>query len=275
MKLPETSSCAKLALLAVVASAVTLSLAARGASAEGDMADVGARELPLMVLPPNLLPGTDLKMALGSGFSREEERLTGEDNSYTLLYIPEDRPETLLGTVVLVVADPDDADALFNLLVEQFYLDVEAAGGEVAESLLDGFADRAVALWGAAIDGPRASRVIFRTGRLLGISLRTNSSYGSTVDNLIAFELLDRMKAVLMGDITELPARLPPDPNCDGRIDSKDAAIILQLSASLLAEAECDLLTDANQDSDTNAVDAQLILQYTAGLLDRLPAQEP
>lgn len=61
------------------------------------------------------------------------------------------------------------------------------------------------------------------------------------------------------------------DTNCDGVVNSLDAALILQLSAGLLPALPCRGGGDTNGDGITNALDAALILQFTAGLLDSLP----
>ena len=59
------------------------------------------------------------------------------------------------------------------------------------------------------------------------------------------------------------------DVNRDGRVDSIDAAIILQYAAGLLPAEPA--FGDVNHDGQTNAIDAALILQYVAGLLGQLP----
>ena len=61
------------------------------------------------------------------------------------------------------------------------------------------------------------------------------------------------------------------DANCDGSINSIDAALVLQLTAGLLDALPCTGNADANGDGDLTSVDAALILQYSAGLLGHLP----
>ncbi len=61
------------------------------------------------------------------------------------------------------------------------------------------------------------------------------------------------------------------DVDCDGAINSIDAALVLQRSAGLVTTLPCDDNADVNGDGRVDAVDAALILQYTAGLLTRLP----
>ncbi|MCH8064954.1 MAG: metallophosphoesterase [Chloroflexi bacterium] len=61
------------------------------------------------------------------------------------------------------------------------------------------------------------------------------------------------------------------DANCDGTIDSIDAAIVLQNTAQLLTFLPCSLFADVNRDGRINSVDAALILQFSAGLISTLP----
>jgi hypothetical protein len=56
------------------------------------------------------------------------------------------------------------------------------------------------------------------------------------------------------------------DVNCDGDINSVDAAVVLQYDAGLIAVLKCDV-GDANADRRTDSVDAALILQFDAGLI--------
>lgn len=57
------------------------------------------------------------------------------------------------------------------------------------------------------------------------------------------------------------------DVNCDERVDSIDAALLLQAEAALLEELSCGGNADMDGDGSTNSVDAGLVLQYTAGLI--------
>ncbi len=70
---------------------------------------------------------------------------------------------------------------------------------------------------------------------------------------------------------TPTPPGLVGDANCDGRINSIDAALVLQQVAGLLGSLACQPAADANQDGRLNSIDAALILQYGAGLLAHLP----
>lgn len=61
------------------------------------------------------------------------------------------------------------------------------------------------------------------------------------------------------------------DSNCNGTVNSIDAALVLQKDAGLLNTIPCANLADANQNGSVNAIDATLILQYDAGFLAHLP----
>lgn len=67
------------------------------------------------------------------------------------------------------------------------------------------------------------------------------------------------------------PQALAGDVNCDGAVNAIDAALVLQLSAGLIAALPCGGAGDVNGDGQLNAIDAQLILQYMAGLIPVLP----
>jgi hypothetical protein len=59
--------------------------------------------------------------------------------------------------------------------------------------------------------------------------------------------------------------------NCVGGVNSIDAALVLQFSASLVASLACQSAADVNEDGVVNSIDAALILQFVGGLLDELP----
>jgi plastocyanin len=70
------------------------------------------------------------------------------------------------------------------------------------------------------------------------------------------------------------PTPTPLDPlgdvNCNGAVDSIDAALVLQLGAGLIDSLACQQNADVNGDGAINAIDAALILQFVAGLIDSL-----
>ncbi len=70
---------------------------------------------------------------------------------------------------------------------------------------------------------------------------------------------------------TATSSGLSGDANCDGMVNSVDAALILQLSAGLIGSVGCPGNADVSGDGLTNAIDAALILQVTAGLIPSLP----
>ena len=62
----------------------------------------------------------------------------------------------------------------------------------------------------------------------------------------------------------------PGDVNCDVQANSIDAALILQLIASMIDELPCQDAADVNRNGGVSATDATLILQHAAGLLEKL-----
>ena len=64
-----------------------------------------------------------------------------------------------------------------------------------------------------------------------------------------------------------LPGARYADVNCDGVVNSIDAAFVLQYVSGLLDALPCPDLADPNFDGATTSIDAALILQYSAGLL--------
>jgi uncharacterized protein YkwD len=70
------------------------------------------------------------------------------------------------------------------------------------------------------------------------------------------------------------PTAAAGDANCDGAVNSIDAALVLQYSAGLIGSLSCQGLADVNYSSSVSAVDAALILQFSAGLISQLPASK-
>jgi hypothetical protein len=71
---------------------------------------------------------------------------------------------------------------------------------------------------------------------------------------------------------TPTPLGLLGDVNCDGRVNSIDAALVLQFGAGLVSALACEQNADVNHSGTVNAIDASLILQYSAGLIQGFPA---
>ena len=61
------------------------------------------------------------------------------------------------------------------------------------------------------------------------------------------------------------------DVNCNGAVDSIDAALVLQQNAGLISALACQENGDVNLDGVVDSRDALLILQHVAGLLPGLP----
>ncbi len=74
---------------------------------------------------------------------------------------------------------------------------------------------------------------------------------------------------------TPTPVRNVGDANCDGTINSIDAALVLQYIADLLSPNQVSTFVscfrDTNGDGAINSIDAALILQFSAGLLGHFP----
>ena len=68
---------------------------------------------------------------------------------------------------------------------------------------------------------------------------------------------------------------LSGDVNCDGAVNSIDAALVLQYGAGLVDALECQQNADANADGSIDSIDAALILQQSAGLLHAAPPATP
>ena len=66
---------------------------------------------------------------------------------------------------------------------------------------------------------------------------------------------------------TSTPSPLLGDTDCDGRISSLDALLILQFAAALISSLPCPENADISGDGETNPLDSALILQITAGLI--------
>jgi hypothetical protein len=71
-------------------------------------------------------------------------------------------------------------------------------------------------------------------------------------------------------DCQEGIGELAGDSDCNGTINSIDAALILQNSAGLFQNLPCAQGADANGNGTIDSIDAALVLQYSAGLIDEL-----
>jgi uncharacterized protein YkwD len=67
---------------------------------------------------------------------------------------------------------------------------------------------------------------------------------------------------------SELDARIAGgDVDCNGRVDTIDASLLLQRTAGLVVSLECETEADADNDGSVGPTDALLVLQYAAGLV--------
>lgn len=149
----------------------------------------------------------------------------------------------------------------------------ERRGGELpadtinVRSLVDG-----VECGGAGIRFARGGIAVVGFSRLIVPSGEIQSGCGepgATVSfvvsdveaqNTVSWEPgLQRIDLALSGDV-----------NCDFRLNSIDAALVLQFDAGLSTSLACQDAADVNGDGRINAVDAALILQFHAGLIDSL-----
>ncbi len=73
---------------------------------------------------------------------------------------------------------------------------------------------------------------------------------------------------VVSGTASAFPTPPPGDADCNGTVNSVDAALVLQFDAGLFDILVCSLFADVNRDGTVNSVDASLILQFVAGLID-------
>ena len=63
------------------------------------------------------------------------------------------------------------------------------------------------------------------------------------------------------------PPPLSGDADCNGRVDSRDALLVLQFEVGLLSSLPCPDLADVNRDGRIDSIDAGLIKQIDAGLI--------
>lgn len=75
------------------------------------------------------------------------------------------------------------------------------------------------------------------------------------------------------------PTRTPTSPpavnfgdvNCNGSVNSIDAALVLQYGAGLTNSLACLAAADVNENGNVDAIDAAIILQFDAGFIGTLP----
>jgi hypothetical protein len=87
-----------------------------------------------------------------------------------------------------------------------------------------------------------------------------NNAYGQLGDGTAG-------NRAVPGNVLGLGGKIPGDVNCDGLLNSIDAALVLQFSAGLLITLPCFPAADLNLDGVVNPIDAAIILQIDAGLI--------
>lgn len=80
---------------------------------------------------------------------------------------------------------------------------------------------------------------------------------------------VDRCEGYAVGDVNGPKAK----PGDERRINSIDAAIILQYDARLINRLNCPVNADVNLDGSIDSRDALLVLQYDAGYINHLPVR--
>ena len=97
-------------------------------------------------------------------------------------------------------------------------------------------------------------------GKILDIGLHDGDPC-----SVCGYELPDQAHGYDLGDV-----------NHDGKINAKDATLILQKSVGVLKDNAkfCETCAEVSGDGKLNAKDSTLILQFSVGLRDNFPAQE-
>jgi len=262
----------RLGVFATLLTAVVLVMATASASADGNDANVRESDLPGMVLSAGELSVefSDYRPDPWSGFTPPDEREPGEINTYALYYSPATYEPGLSypGTMVGLFTDADAAVSVIARLREE----AQNGGGEVDLFEVSALGDETIGLTFTYEYDDFAfqdTAIVFRSGRMLGASIVSRDDLQDTEEDAvrIAQALLERMKRAMNGEEIELAAQLPPDTNCDGAVDSIDAALILQTGAGLGETLRCGVLADVSNDGRTDAVDAAIILQFVAGII--------
>jgi hypothetical protein len=101
------------------------------------------------------------------------------------------------------------------------------------------------------------------------VTLLHGQGYTDAIDNDVR-AYYERTSGSETVDIT-CGSKIAGDTDCNTSVNSLDAVLTLQRSATLVDHVACAQQADVNMDNRADAVDAALTLQYTVGLLDSLP----
>ena len=79
--------------------------------------------------------------------------------------------------------------------------------------------------------------------------------------------MLTLSASIVCGGLAMAAQSVSADVNGDGRVNARDARLLLRYAAGLVGEEELDLAaSDYNGDGRVNARDARAVLRYAAGL---------
>jgi hypothetical protein len=265
-----------LAILLLATALVLFGTRSHAVLAQGSTDNVQDIDLAKMALPLSAF-GSDyagLEINNQTAFLGPDGK-AGQINGYRLAFGSSNANKADLAISVVALV-PTATDA--GQYIQQFIATAEAEYGDrfatyPVDNLPDGVGIRLILSDNAPDVAVQETGVVFHQGRIgaVAVIIRVGNVDVHAAVGKAASALNDRIKGVLTGKVTDFPAPLPPDVNCNGDVDSIDASLVLQLGAGLVASLPCGALGDANQDGHTNAIDASLILQYSAGLIDQLP----
>ena len=136
--------------------------------------------------------------------------------------------------------------------------------------------------------GGNAARVGYANGSTAAVELPGSGIPGSFLDSNPAGLMHGSRDALDAGrylfavrngpappQATPAPLIAYGDANCDGAVNTVDAALALQFDAGLIESIECRGAADVNGDGVINSLDASLLLQFDAGLISRLGPTPP